>query len=93
MTLDLPHRHAAGVHRDDLLVEAREPPFVLGDQLRLEVAGTITRYRDLHPPRLPDQRLLREAVAMIAGPGLPWFNQMVRQLGVQSLLRECFLQL
>jgi hypothetical protein len=34
--LDLAHRHATGVHRDDLVVEASEAAFVLADQLRLK---------------------------------------------------------
>lgn len=40
--LDLPHRHASGVQGDDLVVEARETAFVLGDQQWIEAALTVT---------------------------------------------------
>jgi hypothetical protein len=42
---DLAHRHAARVHRDDLLVEVRKAPLILGDQLRIESAGPVARHR------------------------------------------------
>ena len=38
MADDLARAHAAGVHRDDLLVEAGKAALVLGDQLRIEAA-------------------------------------------------------
>ena len=38
MTLNLPHRHAASVKRQNLVVEARPAGLVLGNQLRLEAA-------------------------------------------------------
>jgi hypothetical protein len=37
--LDLAHRHAARVHRHDLVVKAREAALVLGNQQRLEGAS------------------------------------------------------
>ena len=45
MAADLAHRHAAGIHRDDLLVEVREAALILGDQLRIEGPGPIARHR------------------------------------------------
>jgi hypothetical protein len=36
MALNLAHRHAAGVHRHDLLVEAGKPPLIARDQLRIK---------------------------------------------------------
>ena len=36
MSDDLSHAHAAGVHGDDFLVEAKKPPLELGDQVRIE---------------------------------------------------------
>jgi hypothetical protein len=47
VALDLPHRHAAGVKAQDLLIEAVEPRLTLGNQLRLEAAGPIARDRNL----------------------------------------------
>lgn len=48
-SLNLPHRHAGGIHGNDLVVEAREAPFVLGDQYRLET--TIAIAGDLQADR------------------------------------------
>jgi hypothetical protein len=52
MTLDLPHRHAAGVHRDDLVVEAVEPRLAFWHDLRLEGAVAVAWHVDLDPPLL-----------------------------------------
>ena len=41
MALDLPHAHAASVHRDDLLVEAEKATLIFADQLRVERALAI----------------------------------------------------
>jgi hypothetical protein len=43
MTLDLANRHAARVHRHDLVVEAGKPALVALDQLRIECAFPIAR--------------------------------------------------
>jgi hypothetical protein len=40
---DLPGTHAAGVHRDHLVVEAGEPALILGDQLRIEAGLSVAR--------------------------------------------------
>ena len=62
---NLAHRHAARVHRDDLLVEVREATLILGNQLRIEGSRTIARdiQRHLRGPR--QNRLLRAAVAPV----------------------------
>jgi len=44
--LHLPHREPPGVERQDLGIEARQPPLMLGDELGLEGAGPIARDRD-----------------------------------------------
>jgi hypothetical protein len=46
---DLAGGHPARVQRDDLVVEAREPPPVLADQHRVEAPLTIARDRKLQP--------------------------------------------
>ena len=43
VALDLADAHAAGVHRDDLVVEAGKAPLVLGDQLRVEGRQPVAR--------------------------------------------------
>src|SRR3954469_24580543 len=67
MTLDLPGRHASRVHGDDLLVEARKPPLIPGDQLRVERAFPIARNTQVQLGILGQHRLLRIAIAVI-GP-------------------------
>ena len=39
MAADLPNRHPARIHRDDLVVEIRKPALVLGNQLGVEGAA------------------------------------------------------
>jgi hypothetical protein len=46
MRLDLAHRHAARIQRQNLVVEADPAGLMLGNQLRLEAAVPITRDRD-----------------------------------------------
>jgi len=46
--LDVAHRHAAGVHRDDLVVEAAETASMLGNDLRLEAVIANARHIDAH---------------------------------------------
>ena len=68
MRADLPHRHPARVHRQDLVVEPIEVALVLRDQLRLEAPVAIARdlHRDL--PLARAHGLLGLAVAPIALP-------------------------
>jgi hypothetical protein len=47
VALDLPHRHAASVEAQDLVVETIEARLALGDQLWLETAGAIARDRNV----------------------------------------------
>jgi len=64
--LDLAHGHAARVHGHDLVVEAGEAAFVLGDEQRLEAALTVSRHLDAKRPVLGQNRLAGAAVAMVA---------------------------
>ena len=54
MSDDFSHAHAAGVHRDNFLVEARKPPLVLGDQVRIEARLPISRHIQLYPSGVED---------------------------------------
>jgi hypothetical protein len=91
--LALPDRHAPGVHRHDLVVEARQPPAVLGDQLRIEGREAIARHRDAQLAAVGEQRLLAVAVAAV-GPALGRLAvEMVVHLGVQRPLRQRTFQL
>jgi hypothetical protein len=44
--------HAAGVHRDELLVEPRKPPLILGDQQGIEGRQPVARDLKGDPPNL-----------------------------------------
>lgn len=44
MPHDLARAHAAGVHRDDLVVEAGKPALTLHDQLRIEARLPVPRH-------------------------------------------------
>ena len=68
VALDLADRHAPGVQRDDLVVEAVQAALALGHDLRFEAAVAITRHVDLHHAVLGQHRLGIAAVAVVAGP-------------------------
>ena len=93
MALDLAHGHAAGVHRHDLVVEARQPPAILGDQLRIEGRQPVARHRDRQLAAVGEQRLAAIAVAAVGTTLGGLAIQMVVHLGVQRPLRQRALQL
>ena len=93
MALNLADRHAARIHRHDLLVEARKTPLIAGDQLRIEAPLPVARNLDVDLRRLGQHRLLRIAVAMIGFSRRRLAFKMIVQLGVQNPLGQSFLQL
>ncbi len=80
MALDLPHRHAAGVEAQNLVVEAVEPPLALGDQLRLEAARPVARHRNLDLAVLGEDRLRARAVAAVAAAAAGRITLLVTQV-------------
>src|SRR6266516_149415 len=80
MALDLPHRHAAGVEAQNLVVEAVEPPLALGDQLRLEAARPVARHRKLDLAVLGEDRLRARAVAAVAAAAAGRITLLVTQV-------------
>ena len=60
------HRQAAGVQRDDFVVEAGPASLVLGDELGLEAAVTVAGYFDGQLAELALEGLLALAVAGVA---------------------------
>ena len=90
MADDLPRAHAAGVHRDDLVVETRETALVLGDQLRIKAGLAVARHLQLDPTGVGDDGLLAIAVAPVAGL---LAGQMMIHLGVQHPLGQGLLQI
>ena len=66
MANDLAGAHAAGIHRNDLVVEPRKPALVLGDQLRIEAGLAVARYRQLDLAGIGDDRLLAVTISPVA---------------------------
>ena len=91
MADDLPGAHAAGVHRNDLLVETRKAALVLGDQLWIEARLAITRHLQLELPGISDDRLPAITITPVAGLFLA--GQMMIHLGVQHPFGQCLLQI
>src|SRR5579863_3023382 len=92
MATDLADRHPSCIHRDDLVVEIREPTLVFGDQLRIECSGPISRHRQRHLRSAGQYRLLRIAVAVIGLALNAIIVQMLVELGIQDSLRQRLLQ-
>ena len=67
MRLDIARRQAAGIEREDLLVEPLEPTLALADDLRLKRARPIAGRVDPNLAVLGDQRLRRRPVPRVAG--------------------------
>jgi hypothetical protein len=97
MILQLAGRQAAGVQRQDLLVEAGQTDLALADQLGIEAAVAIARNGDLDLAGGVDHPLVGLAVAAVAAavtvPGVLLVAEMIGQLGVQGCLDQALLQL
>jgi len=97
MALDLAYRHAAGIHRDDLVVEAIEPGLALGHNLRIECAVAVARHVEVDRTILGQYGLGIAAVAMIvaaaAGRIALLVAEVVGQLRPKCPLQKRFLQL
>ena len=97
MALDLAHRHAAGIEAQNLVVEAVEPGLALGDQLRLEAAGPVTRHRNVDRAVLGQDRLRARPVAAVPAAtarGIAFLiAQMLAQLGPKRTLDQRLLEL
>jgi hypothetical protein len=97
VALDLPHRQAAGIERDDLVVETVQAGLALGHDLRLEAAVAIARHVDLDRTVLGQHRLAIGAIAVVAAAAARRIAllvaEMVRQLGTQGALEQGLLEL
>ena len=92
-TLDLAGRHAAGIHRDHLVVEPRQAPAVLLDKLWIESTLPIPGNRQLHPAIVGEHPLTTMAVAVVAAELLVFVVEMLIQLGIEDAFRQCLLQI
>ena len=66
MADDLAGAHAARIHRNDLVVEAREAALVFGDQLRIKAGLAVARHHQLDLPAVGDDRLLAITISPVA---------------------------
>src|SRR2546422_166454 len=73
MADDLPRTHAAGVHRNDFVVETREAALVLSDQLRVEAGLAITRDLQLDLASIGNNPLLSITITPVAGLLAGWY--------------------
>ena len=94
--LNLADRHPARVEREDLVVEARQPPLVFGNETRLKSALAVAWYLDRERPVVGQDRFVARPVAMIGRirwlGAAPRIAQMVRQLAAQGALDDRFLE-
>src|SRR4051794_3421678 len=68
MRLNVARRHAARIHRQNLVVEALKAPLVFRQNLWLEAAVAVTCHFDLHRAEITLHCLAALAVAIIAAP-------------------------
>jgi hypothetical protein len=90
MTDDLTRAHAAGVHRDDLVVEAWKAALVFGDQLRIKPGLAVARNLQLDLAAVGNHRLLAITVAPVA---LFFAGEMMVHLSVENPLGQRLLQI
>ena len=88
MADDLARAHAAGVHRDDLVVEPRKPGS--GDQLRIKPGLAVARNLQLDPAGIGDHRLLAITISPVARL---FAGEMMVHLGVEDSFRQGLLQI
>jgi hypothetical protein len=94
--LNLAHRQAARIERNDLVVEAGEAALVFANELRLERALAIARHLDWHRAVVGQHGSATGPIAMIGhqlGLGGAWrVTQMVAQLGAEGALDQRLLK-
>ena len=93
VALDVARAHAAGVQRDDLVVETGKAPPVLRDQRGVESAVPVARDRQLQRPFRRQHRLRARAVAVVGNAGLGLVRQVHVHLGVEHALGQRLLQI
>jgi len=94
---DVAHRQAARIQRQDLVVEADEPPLALLDDPGLEAPVTVARRVERDLAVLGDQRLRRRPVPSVPGPARRLLvrlePEMVGQLDLHRPLHQPLRQL
>ena len=97
VALDLAHRHAARIQRQDAVVEAVEPALALRNDRRLKAAVAVARNLQVDLAVLGQNRLAGMAVAAVAAATARRIAllvaQVIGQLGAQRSLQKRLLQL
>ncbi len=95
--LELPGRHAAGVQRQNLIIEALQTDLAFAHQLGLEVAFAIAWNFDIQITVGANDPLAGLAVARVAGAAPIWGVLLVAQvfghLGLEGRLKQPLLEL
>lgn len=87
---DLPRAHAPCVQRYNLVIKARKAALILGDQLRIEAARTVTRHLDLDLASVRYNGLA--TLAMTAVANLLIATKMIIHLGIERSLGKRLLE-
>src|SRR5437868_46341 len=94
MPLNIARGHATRVHRQNLLVEARETAFMLGNDLRLEGPVPVARHFELHRPEVSLHLFPAFAVAVVTAPAPCWrvllIAKVMAHLGIHGPLDQRF---
>ena len=98
LPIDIPRdRHATGIQRQDLVIEARPPCLVLGHDLRLKAGVAVTWDIDGQLAKVAFEGLFAFAVAGVASGighvGIFGVAQVLGHLGFQGALDQTFGQL
>src|SRR5713226_9564378 len=97
LQVDLANRQTPRIEADDPIVETVEPGLPLGDDLRLEAAVAVARYRELDRAVVAEHRFARMAVAAVSAASARrvalLVPQMLAQLGTQCALQQFLLEL
>ena len=78
--------HPPGIHRDDLLVEAREPALVFGDELRVKTGQAVSRDGQVELAAIRRHGLAAIAVAAVSGAVLADQMTTSKYLPIPSVL-------
>ena len=86
--MDVPSAHPPAIERDDLFLNPRDVPLVLGDDLRLELAVPVPGDVDLELPILALELFGGMAVALVGAVHVAFLVLFIAQCRVQFCLHE-----
>jgi hypothetical protein len=97
VSLNLAHRHAASLQRQNLVVETREASLTFSNYLRLEASLAITRYIYRQSAEVAFEGLFRFSVSRIARVfafgRVFLITEMMREFGFEGAFEDSFCEL